>query len=953
MDKMTNYQKIWESTNYKSDIYTELSSFLEETREKNATEVSSLLREKISDAYTQKKLDFCLLWLNEYQLINKNDDFSNCYEVKIENFYNQELKKVNRPCLFFQRDAQNILELEFFQNRYAGDRCFILGNGQSLNKVDISLLKDEFTFGVNSIFLARENMGYAPTFYCVEDTHVASERKNEIQSIDSPVKFFGHYLKNSILPNPHNIFLNILMDYRRYAGFPYFSIDASRRLWVGGTVSYINMQMAYYFGFKKVYLIGFDHEYVIPSSAEAKGVNIRSTTDDPNHFHPDYFGKNFHWHIPLVNRMELSYIKAKRAFELDGREIVNCTPGGKLEVFRRENFADVLAAAKGGEKIPSDAMNYAHSRIAPLKKGNIITKKPFFSIIVPAYNAEATLASAVGSAIRQSLPNDYYEIIIVDDGSTDGTFYMMEKMQRLSDNIHIYRNSENRGQGTTRNFAISMATGEYITFLDADDRLRSDALEKFYHVAKGKNFHIIYSNFLRMSYHGEPLNSIGPLRHITKNVKHETVAGKRTFCAFAAIYNRQYIKDNNINFSNGIFYEDIIFSVHAVILSERVAHIPECLYYWIVRNCSTTTSISSKKIMDSIQAMEQVYALLERSGTVNEYRADLMFAVQNWLRLIEKRIHIFADKKNKTPMLKMFVELVEQSSILGELGISAKLLWDGDAFPATESKLSLDGSADILNMAEAAAGAVVMIASTDTHFRDLAAISLQLKKKGIPSVLFDISRSKGVPSGRSIRPGEVETYADIISFSIDTDSISPFFPNARAYLFANDWSKQVRPILFQATLRNIPTIVLYEGVDDDLFIDPPDPPRTKPFPFGLPLGHALMHLHTNADNPTPPDERAAKVICDIVTADFHFFHKRIGYLAAQTPSRQTPPVPQKKQVEKQQKKQVVKQPRHVKIMNLYKAAPVWKKMLFLLIYDKKILWKDIVKFVHARTGRRS
>ncbi len=224
-------------------------------------------------------------------------------------------------------------------NRYAGRRAFIIGNGPSLNKLDLTMLKDEFTFGVNSIFYNFDKMGFKPTFYVVEDRLVAQDRREEINSLTGMVKIFGKYMQKYHIQDKGNvIWTNVIVDYLDYPGFPHFSRDAAKCLWVGGTVSYLCMQLAYYMGFSEVYLIGFDHSYVIPSDAEMKGCVITSASDDPNHFHPEYFGKGKRWNNPRTDRMEIAYERAKEAFEQSGRKIYNATAGGKLEVFERVDY---------------------------------------------------------------------------------------------------------------------------------------------------------------------------------------------------------------------------------------------------------------------------------------------------------------------------------------------------------------------------------------------------------------------------------------------------------------------------------------------------------------------------------------------------------------------------------------------------------------------------------------
>ena len=178
-------------------------------------------------------------------------------------------------------------------------------------------------------------MGFLPTHYIVEDVFVAEDRAGEINALKGPTKWFGNYLRYCLDGGPDACWMNVACDYRNYPNFPNFSRNAARIVWVGGTVSYVAMQLAYFMGYDPVYIIGFDHSYSVPKDAQVEGRAITSTSDDPNHFHPDYFGKGYRWHDPRVDRMEVAYGRAREAYEAAGRRIYNATAGGKLEVFER------------------------------------------------------------------------------------------------------------------------------------------------------------------------------------------------------------------------------------------------------------------------------------------------------------------------------------------------------------------------------------------------------------------------------------------------------------------------------------------------------------------------------------------------------------------------------------------------------------------------------------------
>lgn len=231
--------------------------------------------------------------------------------------------------------------IQRWQNIYRGERAFLIGNGPSLNKCDLSFLKDEITIGVNSIFLKQDELGGLPTHYVVEDFFVAEDRAQQINALRGTNKWFGNYLSYT-LEDADAHWLNVRMRYDDYRGFPYFSKDAARQVWAGGSVTYICMQLAFYLGVRELYLIGFDHHYIVPETTDIEGNNLTSLGDDPNHFDKTYFGKGLRWHDPKTDRMELGYKRAARTFKEYGRNIYNATVGGRLDVLERRDYSDLF-----------------------------------------------------------------------------------------------------------------------------------------------------------------------------------------------------------------------------------------------------------------------------------------------------------------------------------------------------------------------------------------------------------------------------------------------------------------------------------------------------------------------------------------------------------------------------------------------------------------------------------
>lgn len=233
--------------------------------------------------------------------------------------------------------------LEALKNRHRGARCFIIGNGPSLNRIDLGQLRNELTFGVNGIFYKTRETGFRPSYYVVEDEHVLFDNLETINHFDCDQKFFPDVYVRCVPHDANTVCLPTDFGFYRagHPGFaePGFSQDCSEIIYAGQTVTYLCLQLAFHMGFSEVYLVGMDFYYTVPSSTRIVGCDYFSREDDPNHFHKDYFGKGKRWHDPRLDRVEIAYRKAKEEYERHGRKIMNATVGGRLEIFPRVDFS--------------------------------------------------------------------------------------------------------------------------------------------------------------------------------------------------------------------------------------------------------------------------------------------------------------------------------------------------------------------------------------------------------------------------------------------------------------------------------------------------------------------------------------------------------------------------------------------------------------------------------------
>ncbi len=222
------------------------------------------------------------------------------------------------------------------------------------------------------------------------------------------------------------------------------------------------------------------------------------------------------------------------------------------------------------------------------------------SIIIPAYNAEAYLPQCLDSILAQE--HSGCEVIVVDDGSTDGTAALLERYPDVKV-VH----QENRGMSTARNRGLDEARGEYILFVDSDDLLTDGSLTTLVAELSGED--IIAFNAKKLhdatgeqTYHPtirEPETTDG----WTYFCRHRLEATDIHFvCIWQRAYRRQFLIDNNLRFADGILRaEDDLFTTQAMLAAKTLRTITPCLYIYRIRANSITTTVDRRRFDDSLR----------------------------------------------------------------------------------------------------------------------------------------------------------------------------------------------------------------------------------------------------------------------------------------------------------------------------------------------------------------
>lgn len=246
------------------------------------------------------------------------------------------------------------------------------------------------------------------------------------------------------------------------------------------------------------------------------------------------------------------------------------------------------------------------------------------SIIVPVYNVADYLPKCLDSLLAQDLPQSKYEIIVVNDGSTDNSGEIAQQYADQYENIMLI-NQANQGLSGARNTGIKQAKGDYIQFVDSDDYLEENVLGGLIKQIERDNLEV-----LRFKYQNVRINTESKVYEIFKPYKSDsflfddyatevtdgiTFLNERfgTACyAWAFILRREIL--NNCIFKPGIYFEDTEWTPRMIIKSQRIASTDTIVYNYLMREGSITKAINRNKqrkvVEDKIKLID---SLLEHS----------------------------------------------------------------------------------------------------------------------------------------------------------------------------------------------------------------------------------------------------------------------------------------------------------------------------------------------------
>lgn len=255
------------------------------------------------------------------------------------------------------------------RQRYAGRRCFIVGNGPSLRPEDLDRIHahGDLSIASNRIFLIFNRTAWRPTFGVLEDMAIARGSGAELDRHFPGNLVFADYLAEHLAPAAQLASFRLVSRVEP-PNLPAFSDDFIGGVHGGATITYTALQFAAWLGVSEVYLLGVDFNYAVKDarpSTEFAGLQIYSGAGERNHFAQDYIKPGEVVFAPNMEAMHCAFRAAQRYAESrDGFKIFNATRGGQLEVFPRVEFDALFGGPPAAPAVAPGAEALALARSA-------------------------------------------------------------------------------------------------------------------------------------------------------------------------------------------------------------------------------------------------------------------------------------------------------------------------------------------------------------------------------------------------------------------------------------------------------------------------------------------------------------------------------------------------------------------------------------------------------------
>ena len=278
------------------------------------------------------------------------------------------------------------------------------------------------------------------------------------------------------------------------------------------------------------------------------------------------------------------------------------------------------------------------------------------SIIVPVYGVEKYIDKCLNSLVKQSLKE--IEIIVVNDGTKDNSQKIIDKyVKEYPDKIKSYI-KENGGQGSARNYGLEKANGEYIGYVDSDDFVEKDMYKKLYNKAKKNNYDIVVCGNYNVSEDYQNKNIDAFINNYNTDLEN-IFFGK--MAVWNKIYKRDILIKNKLEFKEKVWYEDLAFTLKAIMNSNTFAFIDEPLYDYLIREGSTMNNSNVQRNLEILDAFDDILSYIKHNKKEEYFDKVEFLAIDHiYISAIVRVLKAEADDKVKRETINKLIDYMNK-----------------------------------------------------------------------------------------------------------------------------------------------------------------------------------------------------------------------------------------------------------------------------------------------------
>lgn len=289
------------------------------------------------------------------------------------------------------------------------------------------------------------------------------------------------------------------------------------------------------------------------------------------------------------------------------------------------------------------------------------------SVIIPAYNAQETITRCLNSVYALPVPEDDFEVIVIDDCSTDCTVGAIKEFEAVHSNLTLLVQSENHRQGAARNRGIKLAQGEFIVFLDSDDEIGPGVLSAC-DLSRKNDLDMVVMCYEKLSFDGIlERKEILPYASdsVFSGVTFQTEYPFWCTAPWAYLFRRLFLKRINYPFAEDVLFEDSDFVCVHTFFAKRMAFCDECGYRMWSNSSSTTHTISFKHVSDYAILGTRMLSFYQRLNDKNSlYARSILEGGSYNIMLSCKNLFKLKSFSEVRSFYTRFDEFTERSALL-------------------------------------------------------------------------------------------------------------------------------------------------------------------------------------------------------------------------------------------------------------------------------------------------